>query len=67
MMMTSLRKNEGQGNHRKKLINFVMIGKIVLIGLTQGKEQEMEEMIEMAGKVIGVTLIENEELIQTDI
>lgn len=64
MMMTLLKKKGGQGNHKRKLKNFVMIEKIVLIGLIQEKEQEMEEMIEMVEKATGVTLIEREELIQ---
>ena len=57
-MTTLLKKKEGRGNHRKKMKDFVMIGKIVLIGLIQGRKQGMEEMIEMAGRVIGVTLKE---------
>jgi hypothetical protein len=64
MMMTLLKKKGGQGNHKRKLNDFVMIEKIVLIGLIQGKGQEMEEVIEMVEKAIGVTLIEREELIQ---
>lgn len=65
-MTTLLKKKEGRGNHRKKMKDFVMIGKIVLIGLIQGRKQGMEEMIEMAGRVIGVTLKEKGELIKTD-
>jgi hypothetical protein len=64
MMMTLLKKKGGQGNHKRKLNDFVMIEKIVLIGLIQGKGQGMEEVIEMVEKAIGVTLIEREELIQ---
>ena len=46
--------------------DFVMIEKIVLIGLIQERVQRMNEMIEMAGRVIGVTLKEKGELIKTD-
>ena len=67
MTMTLLRRKGGPGNHKRKLIDFVMIEKIVLIGLIQGREQEMEGMIDMERRVIGVNLIEKEELIQTDI
>ena len=66
MTTTLLRRKGGPGNHKRKLIDFVMIEKIVLIGLSLRKQQSMEGVIEMVEKAIEVTLIEREDLIQID-
>jgi hypothetical protein len=66
MMMTLLKRKGLQENHKKKLIDFVMIEKIVLIGLIKKKDQGLEEVIEMVEKAIGVILIERGESIQID-
>jgi hypothetical protein len=47
MMMTSQKRKGGQRNHRKKMIDLMMIEEIVLIGLIQGSSQGMEGMIEI--------------------
>ncbi len=52
--------------YKRKLKDFVMIEKIVLIGLSLRKQQSMEGVIEMVEKAIEVTLIEREDLIQID-
>jgi hypothetical protein len=66
MTTTLLRRKGGPGNHKRKLKDFVMIEKIVLIGLSLRKQQSMEGVIEMEEKAIEVTLIEREDLIQID-
>lgn len=51
-MMTSLRRRGGPENHRKKMNDFVMIEKIVLIGLIKGRMEGMEGVREMVAGIM---------------